>query len=229
MPDVVDESRLLEIKGRMLMVTVLKLASLAPNTVQKQLAQQLEGSNWLREVPLVIQVTAQDTDVTEALPGIIDILRDMQLSLIGLNGPQITDMLSTFLGLPIIELGAGKGRRIEQSKTKAVSKPGKIIDQPVRSGQQIYSNGDLIITSTVGNGAEVMAEGNIHIYGNLRGRALAGVQGNTNARIFCQRLNAELVSIGGHYRVAEGLPEDRINQAVAISLQDETMQFSSLT
>ena len=73
-----------------------------------------------------------------------------------------------------------------------------------------------------------MAEGNIHVYSNLRGRALAGVRGDSSARIFCQQLNAELVSIAGHYRVAEDLPDAHRNQPVHLSLQGEAMHFTAL-
>lgn len=84
----------------------------------------------------------------------------------------------------------------------------KIVDQPVRSGQRIYAaGGDLIVLSQVSPGAEIMADGNIHVYGALMGRALAGVQGNLEARIFCSDLKAQLIAIGGHYRTSED--EDR--------------------
>ena len=77
----------------------------------------------------------------------------------------------------------------------------KIIEQPVRSGQQIYAPGDLIVLSQVSPGAELLAGGHIHVYGPLRGRALAGVNGNPEARIFCHRFEAELISISGQYKL----------------------------
>lgn len=86
------------------------------------------------------------------------------------------------------------------------SRPSKLITHPVRSGQQIYAKeADLVIVSQVSPGAEVIADGNIHIYGALRGRALAGVNGDTNVRIFCRSLEAELVSIAGQYMLNEDL------------------------
>ncbi|MGB1272109.1 MAG: septum site-determining protein MinC [Endozoicomonas sp.] len=77
----------------------------------------------------------------------------------------------------------------------------RVIDQPVRSGQQIYSSGDLVTTCAVSAGAELLAGGNIHVYGPLRGRALAGVNGNDQARIFCRQFEAELISINGQYKI----------------------------
>ncbi len=82
-----------------------------------------------------------------------------------------------------------------------------LVTRPVRSGQRVYAaGGDLSIIAAVSSGAELMADGNIHVYGPLRGRALAGMKGNTDARIFCQDLQAELVSVAGHYRVSENIP-----------------------
>lgn len=95
-----------------------------------------------------------------------------------------------------------------------------IVDTPVRAGQRIYARGaDLIITAAVNNGAEVIADGSIHIYAPLRGRALAGASGNTEARIFTLSMEAELVSIAGMYRTFEdGFPADRKKQATQIRL-----------
>ena len=93
-----------------------------------------------------------------------------------------------------------------------------IITQPIRSGQRVYAKGDLIIIAQVSAGAEIMAEGNIHVYGTLRGRVLAGVKDNENARIFCSNLQAELVSIAGNYRVSEDIVESERNTPVQIYL-----------
>lgn len=102
----------------------------------------------------------------------------------------------------------------------------KIINQPVRSGQQIYSKGDLIVTASVSVGAELLAEGHIHVYGALRGRALAGANGNKNARIFCQQLDAELVAIAGHYWVNEDLHKQDLKNNVQIFLDSERLRIS---
>ena len=99
----------------------------------------------------------------------------------------------------------------------------------VRSGQQIYAKEcDLIINGDVGAGAEVISDGNIHIYGTLRGKALAGAMGNTSAAIFCTVLEPELVSIAGVYKLSETLPEDMWSTSCSVSLEDQNMVFSSL-
>ncbi|MFV8571703.1 septum site-determining protein MinC [Marinobacter sp. SBS5] len=107
--------------------------------------------------------------------------------------------------------------------------PAKIVTQPVRSGQQIHApEGDLIILAPVQAGAEVLAAGNIHVYGALRGRALAGIHGAESARIFCQSLEAELVSIAGHYKIPEDLQNNGWKSAVQIQLKDDVLVVSPL-
>lgn len=105
---------------------------------------------------------------------------------------------------------------------------GKLIDHPVRSGQRIYAPGDLIVLSPVSAGAEIMADGNIHVYNTLRGRALAGVQGNLHSRIFCLDLQAELISIGGHYKVSENLEDSVGGKPIQIYLRDNTLVIEDL-
>ncbi|UXI69583.1 septum site-determining protein MinC [Tahibacter amnicola] len=100
---------------------------------------------------------------------------------------------------------------------------------PVRSGQQIYARGtDLVINAVVGNGAEVIADGSVHVYSALRGKALAGAQGDTSARIFCQDFQAELISIAGHYRVFEDIPADLRGKPVQAWLEGEKLLLARL-
>ncbi len=99
----------------------------------------------------------------------------------------------------------------------------------VRSGQQVYARErDLIVTGTIANGAEVIADGNIHIYGGLRGRAMAGAQGDEKARIFVSDFRAELVAIAGQYRVFEQIPDDLEGQSVQCWLEGEKLLIARL-
>ncbi|HEY5851044.1 MAG TPA: septum site-determining protein MinC [Lysobacter sp.] len=107
--------------------------------------------------------------------------------------------------------------------------PGMIQSKPVRSGQQIYAeNRDLTVLTTVGAGAEVIADGSVHIYGPLRGRALAGAQGNEQARIFCREFHAELVAIAGNYKVLEEIPKELRGKAVQVWLEDQQLKIAAL-
>ena len=109
------------------------------------------------------------------------------------------------------------------------SAPGMMQAAPVRSGQQVYAeNADLTVLATVGAGAEVIADGSIHIYGALRGRALAGAQGNEKARIFCREFHAELVAVAGHYKVLEDIPKDLRGKAVQVWLDQGQLRIAAL-
>jgi len=111
----------------------------------------------------------------------------------------------------------------------APTTPGQIHSTPVRSGQQVYAaNRDLSVLANIGAGAEVMADGSIHIYGPLRGRALAGAQGWEQARIFCREFHAELVAIAGHYKVLEEIPKELRGKPVQIWLEGEDLKIAAL-
>jgi septum site-determining protein MinC len=104
-----------------------------------------------------------------------------------------------------------------------------IHNHPVRSGQRIYArNRDLIVTGSVGAGAEVMADGCLHVYGSLRGRAMAGARGEPAARVFCQEFDAELVSIAGVFRVFETIPAELAGMPVQAWLAGEDLHFARI-
>jgi septum site-determining protein MinC len=108
--------------------------------------------------------------------------------------------------------------------------PGMVHTAPVRSGQQVYAqNRDLTVCAPVGAGAEVIADGSVHIYGPLRGRALAGALGDTSARIFCREYHAELVAVAGHYKVLDEVPTALHGKAVQVWLHNDTLRIEELT
>jgi len=118
---------------------------------------------------------------------------------------------------------------LSAQEVQYIVKQPQLMRRPVRSGQQVYAREtDLIIMGQVGPGAEVIADNHIHVYGPLRGRALCGVTGNTDARIFCQSLEAELVSVAGNYRVLESIPEDLRGKPAQIWLDDERLNIEPL-
>ena len=166
-------------------------------------------------------------------------------------GSSDTERLAEALGLPLLakfraqyERGAEEAvaprpaptQAAEPAATRAspppaaaAASPGMIHAALVRSGQQLYAdNRDLTVLTAVGAGAEVIADGSIHIYGPLRGRALAGAQGNEQARIFCREFHAELVAIAGHYKVLEDIPRELRGKAVQVWLQDEQLHIAAL-
>jgi septum site-determining protein MinC len=105
----------------------------------------------------------------------------------------------------------------------------RLIDVPVRSGQRIYApNCDLIVTNHVSAGAELIADGNIHVYGMMRGRALAGASGDRDAQIFCSHLTAELVSIAGEYWLSDKIPAEFYGKAARLRLADDALTVQPL-
>ncbi|HDO1366456.1 TPA: septum site-determining protein MinC, partial [Aeromonas veronii] len=107
--------------------------------------------------------------------------------------------------------------------------PSKVHVGPVRSGQQIYAAGtSLVVLGSVSPGAEVLADDSIHIYGTLRGRAIAGARGNTQARIYCQQLQAELLSIAGTFQLSDALPAGLIQQPVHVRLDNEQLRIDRI-
>lgn len=117
-------------------------------------------------------------------------------------------------------------KNVPSPTTPSVS---KVITQPVRSGQQVYAKGgDLIVLASVSHGAELLADGHIHVYGTLRGRALAGINGYREARIFCHDLDAELVSVAGYYLLNDDQQSLLIKKNACVWLKDEQLVIDTL-
>ena len=165
-------------------------------------------------------------------------------------GTSATEQLAEQLGLPLLAKFRAQYERGEAEQAPAPAparsrapapapapapvaatgdEQGKLHPGTVRSGQQLYAhNGDLTVLSTVGAGAEVIADGSIHVYGTLRGRALAGAQGNAGARIFCRDFHAELVAIAGRYKVLDDVPADLRGKAVQVWLEQDQIMIAAL-
>jgi septum site-determining protein MinC len=138
-------------------------------------------------------------------------------SALQLRAAQAVD-LAAFAG------AAGSSARRATPERAAPPLGTRLVTNPVRSGTQIYAKGgDLVVVAPVSAGAELIADGHIHVYGALRGRAIAGAAGDANARIFTHRLDAELVAIAGHYLVNEAIAPQHLHQAVQIALVDEQL------
>jgi septum site-determining protein MinC len=116
------------------------------------------------------------------------------------------------------------------SEQPAAAAPTLIIDRPLRSGQQVYARGgDLVVMGAVNFGAELIADGSIHVYGPLRGKAIAGARGNTSARIFSTCMEPELISIAGTYRTTDNpLPAEVMGQPAQIRLDADRLVYEPL-
>lgn len=121
------------------------------------------------------------------------------------------------------------GKAEAKAEKPAPAPSSLLVEHPVRSGQTIYHPyGDVIVLGSVSSGAEIVAGGSIHIYGALRGRAMAGANGNAKARIFCRKIEAELLAIGGYYRTTDDLVEELRNRPIQAWLDGETMLIAAL-
>ena len=129
-------------------------------------------------------------------------------------------------GLEPVERGtAATAKLVPQRQTPA----SLLIEDPVRSGQSIvFTEGDVTVLGSVGSGAEIVAGGSIHVYGTLRGRAMAGVNGNARARIFCHRVEAELLAIDSYYKTAEDIEESLRRGPVQAWLEGSTLKISAM-
>jgi len=206
-----------------------------PEAIDRQLSKTItETPELFRNMPIVIDLQKLD-DWPEAIDfaELNAPLREYGLIPVGVsNGSEKLQQAARMAGLGSLSgvKKASSAAKKTPPKAQAESfEPSMIIKQPVRSGQRIYAKGaDLIVQASVSNGAEIIADGNIHIYGNLRGRAIAGAQGNKNARIFCQSLQAELVSIAGNYRLNDSLNIDPASGPFVIWLDEEQLTIDRM-
>jgi septum site-determining protein MinC len=130
---------------------------------------------------------------------------------------------------PPRDAGAADAGAMDANPSRSAETNTLVIDQPVRSGQSVvFERGDVTILGSVASGAEVMAGGSVHIYGPLRGRAVAGLAGNPRARIFCRKLEAELIAIDGVYQTADDMPPAMLGKAVHAWLDGEQMKITAL-
>jgi len=193
--------------------------------------------------PVVLDITGLDVDRPQ-LRDLIDRLGTRNVRIMGIEGarpsllgadlpPAMTDGRPTSdIEVPAAEEG-GQPHAPESAAPPAMpmpkAAPSLVVTQPVRSGQSvIFTEGDVTIVGSVASGAEVIAGGSIHIYGTLRGRAMAGTMGNASARIFCRKLEAELVAIDGYYKTAEDLETDLRGKAVQFWLEGDSFKVGSL-
>lgn len=237
-----------ELKGSLFTLTVLQLWRTDLDAIERHLRSKIEQApGFFQNVPVVLDVAElEDTPDFSALTGL---LRRHSLLPVGVRNASVAlQDAAVQAGLAILRADRSDIPRPAAPPAKdsapkstpaatdsaATSPPqsgahNRLHLQPVRSGQQLYvPDGDLIVVGTISVGAEVLADGNIHVYGPLRGRALAGVRGNTQARIFCQSLEAQLVSVAGSYRVLDEPRDVDKNQPVQIYLEDERLVIEPL-
>lgn len=217
-----------ELKGSLFTFTVLHLFNLDQEIIEQHLLEKTkQAPGFFNNTPVILDLEylSSEQHINIDFKNLYCLLRKYGLIPVGIRNSNPAYVKAAMLaGIPVI---AGK-RPIHDSDRGHLRN--LVYKQPVRSGQEIYApGGDLIVLGTVSPGADIIADGNIHIYGALRGRALAGVQGDKKAYIFCRSLEAELVSITGHYRVYEQIDVTNLNKSVQIYLQQDQLIIEHLT
>jgi septum site-determining protein MinC len=225
-----------ELKGRMMTLSVLRVLSCDLDALREQIDEKIAAAPELFQnfpVLLDFEEIPAEAQISFDIARFDAMLRERSFAPVGIRGAgEVLKGIAAGVGLGVVTGGLRpeppRRRSAKESSTTAET-ANLLVRQPVRSGQQVYAKGgDLIVMSTVSPGAEILADGNIHIYGALRGRALAGVRGNLDARIFCRTLDAELISIAGHYRVSEQIPESDRTHPVQIFLERDQLIVESL-
>jgi septum site-determining protein MinC len=247
MTKVLTDARSIRIKGRSFLAVVL-----SPDLPLDQWLDRLDdlasrSAGFFLDRPVVLDVSELSIKKPE-LKQLIDDLAERNVRIMGIEGAR-PSMLGP--GMPPLmkggkpasdvevttrepgpeaeaEIEAPAPQTLEAPQVRAIPQS-LVIDEPVRSGQSIiFPEGDVTIVGSVASGAEVIAGGSIHIYGTLRGRAMAGSIGNTNARIFCRRLEAELIAIDGIYKMAEDMDSSLRGRAVQLSLEGDVIMADIL-
>ena len=231
----------IEFKGSSFTLSVVHLHHHDPAVIRKALQDKIDQApDFLKNAPVVLNVATLSADFN--WKQLQQAILATGLRIVGVSGckDEALKRMIVRAGLPVLAEGKEARPRAEAPQpaptpepqpvvTETAAAKTRIVNTPVRSGQQIYArDADLIITSSVSAGAELVADGNIHIYGMMRGRALAGASGDRNCQIFCTNLAAELVSIAGEYWIMDQIPQEFFGKAARLCLQDGALTIQTL-
>lgn len=234
-----------QLKGSAISVVVLALLEYDPAALAQGLKEKIDQApQFFLNSPVLISFEklenpTQYSALIESCDPLLAVCRDLGLQPLGFTA--VPEELATAVrasGLAVLPRPGERALKMPAEATETqttvqietvveerlVQRQSKVITRPVRSGQQIYAEGaDLIVLAQVSEGAEVLADGHIHVYGALRGRALAGVRGDDTARIFCQNMEAELVSIAGNFLLRDSFAAEVLKKPVQIYLDGENV------
>jgi len=238
-------SLVFDLKNTNLPLLALQLKSADLAALAEELASRLRDTpNLFNHDPLVIDLSPlREADEVVDFPELLALLRDSRMQPVAVAGASPAQMEAALAaGLPEApEPPAPKPRAVREVEVIKevvrevpveiqVAANTLVIDKPLRSGQQVYAKGgDLVVLAAVNFGAEVIADGHIHVYAPLRGKAIAGNRGNTQARIFSTCLEPELIAIAGVYRTTEtALPADVLGKPAQVRLVDDKLVMEPL-
>ena len=239
------EGRQVPFQVRGSLQTVLALRLLAPddpNFIPLLVDKVAHSPDFFRNAPLVVDVGALLDQPPLDFELLVDHLRQHRLTPVGIqNGSPEWNEAAMAAGLAVFGPGSPPRGPAEAPPPRgpaaapvpiapvAKARPARVVTEAVRGGQQIVTDGDLVVLAPVSAGAELAATGHIHIYGTLRGRAFAGIEGDEAALIFCDQLEAELLSIAGVHLVAEGVDQRFQRKRVRVELDGERLVIRTLS
>ncbi len=220
----------IRVRGRSFMALVLSPEPPLAGWLGGLDAQLAKSATFFAGRPVILDLGLLDAN-DAGLSGLFDALRARGVRIIAIEGGDATwPALSGWDWPSGFEGGRAVGpidvpEEAPSSQAPGVATaPSLLIEEPVRSGTSIvFAEGDVIVIGSVASGAEVAAGGSIHIYGTLRGRAVAGLGGNRDARILCRRMNAELIAIDGYYMTAEDMAANLVGRSTHARLENETL------
>ncbi|VFP78696.1 Septum site-determining protein MinC [Candidatus Erwinia haradaeae] len=226
----------IEFKGSNFTFLVLYLYDIDYKIIGKSIQKKMDNApGFLRNAPIIVNVSMLSSNVN--WNHMQQVILETGLLIVGVSGCRDEKLKQVIInsGLAILNEGAidNSHSKIYTSKSTPNQMKEKcktrLISSPVRSGQQIYAkNTDLVIINSVSEGAELIADGNIHVYGSMRGRALAGVDGDESCQIFCTHLLAELLSIAGQYWMMEQIPSNCFGKTSRLYLESGVLTLQNL-
>ena len=243
--DAIDTPRtVIDIRYSEVGLVQVRIRTTDPRAILNELAGRVAAApHFFRRIAVCLDLSAlEKTPEVAEIHAVIEAVRRVGMLSVGLAGDVVElETVASALNLPILSsfrtptrpapvLEPEQAAPTTPEPAPADSNVSTLIHiQPVRSGQRIYArNRDLIVNAGVAAGAEVIADGCLHIYGPLRGRAMAGARGDPAARVFCQEFDAELVSIAGVFRVFETIPAELAGMPVQAWLAGEDLHFAPI-
>ena len=241
MTKVLTDQRSIRIKGRSFLAVVLSPEAPVDQWLERLDDLAARSAGFFLSRPVVLDVSELSLDKA-GLKDLLAALRERNVGIMGIEGVR-PSMIEP--GMPPSLKGGKPASDVEVEPVAVVAElpeekrrtsgeiravvQSLVINEPVRSGQSImFPEGDVTVIGSVASGAEIIAGGSIHVYGALRGRAMAGSLGNVSARIFCRKLEAELLAIDGVYKVAEDIDDKLRGQPVQLWLEDDTIKAAKL-
>jgi len=222
-------SKIIDLKGSILSLTVLHVFSEDIEQTKQAIAAKIEQApDFFDGVPVVIQPQIELQDPTY-LALLVEYLHQLKMMPIGIRTEdEAIQNQAQYAGLAIFPLTHKKPKSPTDSESSGWQSA-KVVKGAIRSGQQVYAkNRDLVVLGSINPGAEVIADGHVHVYGKIRGKVFAGSGGLEQAQIFAEAMDPELICIAGMYQLSEDIGDNHKNKPVEISLQDDKLIFESL-